>query len=43
MVSREFSSAVDQPVCIGEVRRAAAQALAQIRADYNKPIALAPD
>jgi transglutaminase-like putative cysteine protease len=43
MVRREFSSAVDQPVCIGEVRRAAAEALAQIRADYNKPVALAPD
>ena len=43
MVHREFTSAVDQPVCIGEMRREAAQALAEIRADYNKPVALAPD
>jgi transglutaminase-like putative cysteine protease len=42
-VHREFSSAVDQPVCIGEMRRIAAQALAEIRADYNKPVALAPE
>jgi hypothetical protein len=42
-VHREFSSAVDQPVCIGEMRHLAAQALAEIRADYNKPVALAPD
>lgn len=42
-VHREFSSAVDQPICIGEMRRTAAQALAEIRADYNKPVALAPD
>lgn len=41
-VHRVFSSTIDRPLCIGAVRREVAQALAQIRADYAKPIALAP-
>jgi hypothetical protein len=39
-VRREFSSTIDQPVCIGEVRLTAAKALNDIRKDYYTPIAL---
>lgn len=42
-VRREFSSTVDQPVCIGEVRALAAKALNDIRGDYNKAVALAAE
>lgn len=40
-VRREFSSAIDQPVCIGEARLTAAKALNDIRKDYYTPIAIA--
>jgi len=40
-VRREFTSTMDQPVCIGEVRALAARALNDIRKDYNTAVALA--
>jgi len=42
-VRRDFSSTVDQPVCIGETRALAARALNDIRRDYNSAVALVPN
>jgi hypothetical protein len=42
-VRRDFSSTVDQAVCIGEVRLTTAKALDDIRKDYSVAIALVDD
>jgi TPR repeat protein/transglutaminase-like putative cysteine protease len=42
-VRREFTSTMDQPVCIGDTRALAARALNDIRRDYNSPVALVPN
>lgn len=39
-VKRDFSVTVDEPVCIGDVRRAAAKAIIAIQDDYRTQIAL---
>ena len=42
-VRREFTSTVDQPLCIGETRALAARVLNTIRGDYNASVALNPN
>jgi hypothetical protein len=42
-VRRDFSSTMDQPVCLGETRALAARALNDIRRDYNSAVALVPN
>jgi transglutaminase-like putative cysteine protease len=42
-VRREFSAAIDKPLCVGRARLAAAAALREIREDYRTTVALTDD